>query len=119
MRRYSVDQDRKLFVMFVGVLLGFGILMVHSASITSRPSAAEQTFLSRHAAFVAFGLMAAAIASLAPARVWKTGAPWLFGATVLLLVLVLVPGLGTRVNGAQRWFRHGALSFQPAELVKL
>lgn len=115
----TVDQDRKLFLMFAGVLLGFGILMVHSASITSRPSEAERTFLSRHAAFVVCGLVAAAIASFAPASIWKRGAPWLFGATVLLLVLVLVPGVGSRVNGAQRWFRHGALSFQPAELVKL
>ena len=50
----GAEQERKLFVALVAVLLGFGILMVHSASITSRPSAAEQTFLSRHLTFVYF-----------------------------------------------------------------
>jgi cell division protein FtsW len=39
--------------------------------------------------------------------------------SVLLLVLVLVPGLGVSVNGSRRWLRLGSLSFQPAELAKL
>jgi cell division protein FtsW len=38
---------------------------------------------------------------------------------VLLLFLVLIPGVGTRVNGAQRWFRYGGLSLQPSELAKI
>jgi cell division protein FtsW len=114
-----VDQERKLFVTFAAVLLGFGILMVHSASITSRPSEVEQTFLSRHLTFVVCGLVGAVFATIVPTRFWERGAPWFFWGTIALLVLVLVPGIGTRVNGAQRWFRRGSLSFQPAELVKL
>jgi cell division protein FtsW len=114
-----VDQERKLFVAFIAVLLGFGTLMVHSASITSRPSEAEQVFLSRHLTYVSLGLIAALIAGFLPATFWRRIAPGFFWGTIALLVLVLVPGLGARVNGAQRWFRNGSLSFQPAELVKL
>lgn len=114
-----MDQERKLFVTFVAVLLGFGILIVHSASITSRPSTAEQIFLSRHLTFVTLGLVAAIVAGLAPHWIWQRLAPLFFWGTVVLLLLVLVPGIGARVNGAQRWFRHGGLSFQPAELLKL
>ena len=37
----------------------------------------------------------------------------------VLLVLVLVPGFGVRVNGARRWFAAGPIQFQPSELMKL
>jgi len=115
----SVDHERKLFIALVGVLLGFGILMVHSASITSRPSEVEQIYLSRHLVFVVIGLAAATLAGLLPGWIWQRFAPWLFWCSFSVLVLVLVPGLGTRINGAQRWFRHGSLSVQPSELVKI
>jgi cell division protein FtsW len=38
---------------------------------------------------------------------------------VLLLVMVLVPGIGTKVGGAVRWLRIGGISIQPAEFAKL
>lgn len=111
--------ERKTFISLVAVLLGFGILMVHSASITSRPSEIERVYLSRHLVFVTVGLLAAMIAALVPGRIWRQAAPWLFWASFGLLVLVLLPGVGARINGAQRWFRHGALSIQPSELMKI
>lgn len=93
--------------------------MVQSASITSRPTDFEQVYLSRHLAFLALGVLAAAVASVLPATFWFKAAPWLLLATVILLVLVLIPGVGTRVNGAQRWLRFGSWSLQPSELAKL
>lgn len=114
-----MDNERKLFISLVAVLLGFGILMVHSASITSRPSAVEQVYLSRHLVFVAVGLCAAIIACLLPGWIWSKLAPWLFWGSFAFLTVVLIPGVGTRINGAQRWFRHGSLSVQPSELMKI
>jgi cell division protein FtsW len=46
-------------------------------------------------------------------------APFLFGFSVFLLLLVLIPGLGQKVGGAQRWLRIGGFSCQPSEIVKL
>jgi cell division protein FtsW len=114
-----VPHERKLLISLIAVLLGFGILMVHSASITSRPSEVERVFLSRHLVFVAVGVLSAVLAGQFPAWFWKKTAPWLFWGSFALLVLVLVPGVGTRINGAQRWFRHGSLSVQPSELMKI
>src|SRR5262245_43485590 len=115
----AMDHERKLLLTLVAVLLGFGVLMVHSASVTSHPSEFEQVYLSRHLIYVTVGIVAAILAACLPAEVWRRFAPWLFWGTVALLVAVLVPGLGTRVNGAQRWFRYGPLSVQPSELAKI
>lgn len=114
-----MEHERKLFISLVAVLLGFGILMVHSASVTSRPTEVEQVYLSRHLVFVAAGLAAAGIATLLPGAFWNRMAPWLFWGTFVLLVLVLIPGIGTSINGARRWFRHGSMSLQPSELMKI
>ncbi|MDB5384426.1 MAG: cell cycle protein, partial [Planctomycetaceae bacterium] len=54
-----------------------------------------------------------------PATWWRRLAPWIFLATLGLLIAVLIPGLGTRVKGAQRWIRIGPLSMQPSELAKI
>ena len=43
----------------------------------------------------------------------------MLGLTVLTLVLVLIPVVGSEVNGARRWLRFEGLSFQPGELAKL
>ncbi|MGE3313703.1 MAG: putative lipid II flippase FtsW [Planctomycetaceae bacterium] len=112
-------QDRGLFIALASALVGFGILMVHSASITSWPTEFEQVYLSRHAAFLVLGISAAVVCAFLPADFWFRVSPWIFGATIVLLLLVLIPGVGTRVNGAQRWFRYGGLSLQPSELTKI
>ncbi len=110
---------RDAFILTILMLLGVGLMMVLSASITSRPSANEQIYLSRHLLFVGIAVVAGGTAALLPARFWQRVAPWAFAATIALLVLVLVPGIGTEVNGARRWLRFGPLSLQPSELAKV
>ncbi|MEX0702967.1 MAG: FtsW/RodA/SpoVE family cell cycle protein [Planctomycetales bacterium] len=114
-----VDHSRHLFLSLAAVLAGFGALMVHSASVTSWPTEAEQVYLSRHLVFLALGIATGGISAVLPAEFWRKAAPWLFAATLLLLVAVLVPGVGTEVNGARRWLRYGPLSLQPCELAKI
>lgn len=93
--------------------------MIHSASITSWPTEYEQVYLSRHLMFLTLGVGAAAIAAQVPLAWWFKLAPWLFAFNIVLLVAVLFPGVGTRVNGAQRWIRIGSVSIQPSELSRL
>jgi cell division protein FtsW len=114
-----VEQDRRWFVTLAAILLGFGILMVHSASITSRPTDFEQVYLSRHLIFMTIGLALAGIAAVLPPLLWRRIAPWVFLITLVLLIAVLIPGVGTRVKGAQRWIRIGSMSMQPSELAKI
>ena len=100
-------------------MIGLGVVMVHSASITSWPSDFDRVYLSRHLTFLCLGALVAAVCANLPARVWYQFAPHLFLLTLVLLVAVLIPGVGTRVNGAQRWLRFGPISVQPSELAKL
>lgn len=114
-----MQTERKLFLSIIAVLLGFGVLMVHSASITSRPSEHEQIFLSRHLIFLSLGLTSCLVAGSLPSKYWFQAAPWLFWGTVAILAVLLVPGVGSRINGAQRWFRYGGFSLQPSEIAKI
>ena len=100
-----MELSRQLFVAFAALLLGFGLLMVHSSSVTSWPTEFEQVHLSRHLVFLVIGVIAARFAASQHPEFWKRFAPLLFVITVALLILVLVPGIGVRVKGAQRWIR--------------
>jgi len=105
-------------------LLLFGVVMVYSASIATAEGskfAGNQPayYLVRHGLFAAFGLIGGAMAFQVPVRAWQRMAPWLFGAGVLLLLIVLIPHVGREVNGARRWLPLGPVNFQPSELMKL
>lgn len=93
--------------------------MVYSASITSWPTEFERIYLSRHLLFFLLGGSAAAVCAYLPGRFWYRVSPVLFLVCMALLLLVLVPGIGTKVNGAQRWLRLGSFSLQPSELAKI
>ncbi len=105
-------------------LLLIGLIMVYSASIATAEGSAftghqPAYFLIRHTVFLLVGFLAALIAFQIPLRFWQQFSPWLFLAGVLLLAIVLIPGIGKSVNGAQRWIGFGPINLQPSELMKL
>ena len=104
-------------------LLAFGLVMVYSASIAMPDNPkfgryAHTYFLTRHAFFMVIAFVAALITFQIPVAAWEKAAPWLFVASLLLLVLVLIPHIGRGVNGARRWIGLGFMNFQPSELAK-
>jgi len=76
-------------------------------------------FLKRHLAFLFIGVALAFLAMCADYRKLQEAAKPLLAVSLLLLFLVLIPGIGREVSGAQRWFRFKFLSFQPSELAIL
>ena len=54
-----------------------------------------------------------------PLQVWEKYSKWLFLFGLLLLVLVLIPHLGVRVNGSMRWLSIGGVRIQVSEIVKI
>ena len=105
-------------------LLALGVVMVYSASIAlpDNPKFGryEPThFLTRHVLSIFIAFLCALVAVQVPVSLWEKWSPWLFVATLLLLVLVLIPVIGKGVNGARRWIPLGVMNFQPSELAKL
>lgn len=104
-------------------LLAFGLVMVYSASIAlpDNPRFARYAhthFLVRHLFSLVLGFVFALLAFQVPVATWEKVAPWLFIASLVLLIVVLVPHIGKGVNGARRWIGLGVMSFQPSELAK-
>ena len=104
-------------------LLAFGLVMVYSASVamSDNPKFARYGhgyFLLRHVLFVAIAFVAALLAFQVPMSTWERIAPWLFIASLVLLIAVLVPRVGSMINGARRWISIGFMGFQPSELAK-
>jgi len=115
--------DQPLIWVAVTLLL-WGLVMVYSASIAMPDNPrfgnyAQNHFLLRHIAAIGVALVAAALAYQVPMDTWDKWAPWLFIASLVLLIVVLIPGIGKEVNGARRWIAMGFINFQPSEMAKL
>ncbi|RMG38966.1 MAG: cell division protein FtsW [Planctomycetota bacterium] len=107
------------FLAVVFTLLGFGLVLVYSASVRTRAPEAADACLQRHTFSLLLGAAIGTTTAFVPPRQWKRMAPALLVLTIALLALVLVPGVGARINGARRWFRVLGFSVQPSELAKL
>ncbi len=117
----SFDQS---LVWAILALLILGLVMVYSASVAlpDSPKYAnyKQThFLVRHLFSLAVAGALALAAFQVPINTWQRLAPLLFVITLLLLVIVLIPGIGKGVNGARRWLSLYVFNIQPSELMKL
>lgn len=101
-------------------LLGFGMLMVTSASmpIADRTTGDPFYFVIRHGFALGLALTCGALCFAVPLSVWERNGAWFFLGATALLVLVLVPGVGRTVNGATRWIPLGVFNLQPSELIK-
>lgn len=102
-------------------LLGLGLVMVSSTSITIGERGLGQPFyyLLRQSVFVGVGLCAAWAVLSTRLVYWEKAGTVLLLCGALLLVLVLVPGIGKEVNGSMRWLMLGPVNLQVSELVKL
>jgi cell division protein FtsW len=105
-------------------LLAWGLVMVYSASIAlpGNPRFARYSphfFAMRHALWIGLSFVAALLAFQVRMDWWEKAAPWLFVGALALLIVVLMPHVGTVINGARRWISLGPVNFQPSELAKI
>jgi len=119
-KRSFYDYDPILLISVL-LLLGIGLVAVYSASsILAEARFGDHYFyLKRQAVFCLFGVLLMIAAKNINYLVYRKLVYVFLGLSLLLLVLLLIPGLGFKVGGAQRWFRFGFISLQPSEAAKL
>jgi cell division protein FtsW len=117
-KRLSYDP---LLLFAVLTLVGFGLVMIYSASaITAQDKLGDSFyFLKRQAIAASVGLLAMAVTMKVGYRKMARLAYPLLIIAFILLIAVLIPGLGTVVGGARRWLRLPGVSLQPAEVAKV
>ncbi|MGA9334316.1 MAG: putative lipid II flippase FtsW [Rudaea sp.] len=102
-------------------LASIGVVMIASSSIAIADGQHVGPFhyLFRHLVFLGLGIGLCAVMMRIELVRFERHAFTLLLFAVIALLLVFVPGLGMRINGARRWVRFGIAGFQSVELVKL
>lgn len=116
----SRKYDNALILLTVG-LVGFGLLMVYSASAYSADEDFHDPlhYVLRQGFAVVVGLALLVFLARTPYRRFSDWAMPLYGASIASLIMVWIPGLSHKANGATRWVQLAGFNFQPAELTKL
>jgi cell division protein FtsW len=104
-----------------GLLLAIGLVMVFSASsieaaLKDQPAWAPGV---QQLVWAALGVVAMLVALRLPTGLIRRWAPVALIVVAAMLLLVLVPGIGVKLNGARQWFNLGFALLQPSEIAKL
>jgi cell division protein FtsW len=114
-------EQRRILLTTTILLLLYGLVMAYSASTAKAffSYGSSWYLIERQVFFAVVGVIAMIVLARVDYVVWRRIALplWLFALASLLLVLV--PGVGTQVNGARRWIIVAGLSYSPSELAKL
>ena len=103
------------------LLLAIGWLMVYSASLSvaERSVTSPYHFIIRHSTHVVAGLFMMTLVSRMRSNMLMKLGPVFLVSGIVLLILVLIPGIGSKINGSVRWINLGFTNVQPSEFVKL
>lgn len=96
------------------VLSAIGLAFIYSAQYSTESSSWQMQVY-----WLILGFFVYVGTSLIDYRFWLRVVHWFYAASILLLVLVLIPGIGTEAYGAQRWLRVGPIGFQPSDPAKI
>ncbi len=126
---------RRMDVLLLGIALGltlFGLAMIASVSVFESYQLTERLvrkgileapnnsyFLWRSSIHVFMGFVAMAVTTIIPYHLWERTAKFLFLGTIILLILVFMPGLGNDYGSAHSWLQFAGFSVQPAEFLKI
>jgi cell division protein FtsW len=113
--------ERRGLMLVTFLLVVYGLVMAYSASSAEAyfQHGSSFYFFGRQVIWVAFGVVAMYLLSRVDYAWFRKTAVPIGGLAVGGLLLVLVPGVGSVVNGARRWIYLGGQGVQPSELAKI
>ncbi len=118
---YLNDKDTRGIMVSVLMLVGIGILMVYSSTafMSMQKYGSGFHYLWNHLFTVFIGVGAMLVLSKIDYKKSRPLIYVLLGTSLVLLLLVFMPGIGISANGARRWLRLWPTTFQPSEMVKV
>ena len=113
-------QQRTILFLIVVVLLSIGIVMIYSTSAIFAEERYNDSyfFLKRQALWIILGLGGFSLAVNVDYHRLRSCSKLFLCASVGLLLMVFLPGLGRAAGGASRWISIAGISFQPSEMAK-
>lgn len=116
-----MKKTRKLLLISIIVLSLFGLLMIYSSSTiwATYKFNDPYKYLKSQAFFLILGYLIIYVISKIPSNLYKKYSNTIFFIFTILLILVLIPGIGTIRNGSRSWFGIGGFGIQPSEFAKL
>jgi len=118
-----LSRDAVHLTVIVLLFLVLGLVILYSASgviAEQNPRYQDSThFLKKQGTWTLVAILVFIATARIPYEFWARTRTILFAATLGLLVIVLIPGIGSQINGARRWLYAGGWYFQPSELAKL
>ncbi len=101
-------------------IFGFIIFLSASVGLVARDSGADFKMVAiKQGVFLLFGFLAMYIFSKIPSKLLRRFSFFILLASIVMSVIVFIPGLGYEHGGAKRWIEVGVLTFQPSELLKI
>ncbi len=121
MNRQRLHQPDYIYLGIILVMLIVGLVMLSSAGsvLGFQRFGDSYYFLKKQALAAGLGLIAFFVGLHIDYHFWRRWAVPLMMATIILLILVFIPGLGPSLLGARRWLSLGPALFQPSEVAKL
>lgn len=119
LKSQSPTLDKQLFFVVL-ILVVVGIIMVFNASVVDATRTFGDGFFyaRRQAIWAAIGFAGLFFFSKINYKILERFAIFIFGASFLLLIAVLIPGVGVSALGAVRWIEVGPIVIQPSEFAK-
>ena len=110
-----------LVVVLVVTLAALGLVMLASTSsvVSQHRYSTPYFYLERQLIWMALAFFACFLAARLDYRWLRAWAPYILGASIVLLGLTLIPGIGEIINGSRRWISLGPVNIQSSELAKL
>lgn len=112
--------DIVLFVAVI-ILITFGVVMIYSASSIWAEYKFDDSFyyVKRQLVFVVIGIILMVMVSKIDYNIYSKNANKILLICLILLILVVIPGIGSIRNGSRSWFGIGSFGIQPSEAAKL
>jgi cell division protein FtsW len=116
-----ISRARSLLLGSALILIAIGVVMIYSASAIYALDTMKDAnyFLIRHLVYLALGAGLAWVAARVNCQTLRRHSKNMLIAVIVLLVLVLIPHVGSSAGGARRWFKFAGFSVQPSEFLKV